>query len=103
MRPRDQSALTWAAERKPIDPPPIVQLRVRDQSSYLAQYVGSVSLDQARPLIRPQALPSESLLFYVLQLVRCFRGSPGAGGAVYRSRGDAGFVPSQVEGRRQQR
>ena len=24
-------------ERKPVDPPPIVQLRVRDQSSYLAQ------------------------------------------------------------------
>ncbi|KAJ6116369.1 hypothetical protein N7512_006094 [Penicillium capsulatum] len=25
-------------ERKPIDPPPIVQLRVRDEGSYLAQH-----------------------------------------------------------------
>lgn len=27
------------AERKPVDPPPIVQLRVREEGTYLAQYV----------------------------------------------------------------
>jgi hypothetical protein len=26
-------------ERKPVDPPPIVQLRVREEGTYLAQYV----------------------------------------------------------------
>lgn len=28
---------SFATERKPIDPPPIVQLRVREEGSYLAQ------------------------------------------------------------------
>lgn len=36
------------AERKPVDPPPIVQLRVRDQNSYLAQYVPSVRSPRRR-------------------------------------------------------
>lgn len=33
----DPQSLTGLTERKPIDPPPIVQLRVREEGSYLAQ------------------------------------------------------------------
>jgi hypothetical protein len=35
-----KQTLTWkicSSERKPVDPPPIVQLRVREEGSYLAQ------------------------------------------------------------------
>lgn len=34
-----QNIDTSSAERKPVDPPPIVQLRVREEGTYLAQYV----------------------------------------------------------------
>ena len=35
----DTNAWRWwcCTERKPVDPPPIVQLRVREEGSYLAQ------------------------------------------------------------------
>lgn len=37
QRKEGQTGLTSLAERKPVDPPPIVQLSVRDDSGYLAQ------------------------------------------------------------------
>ena len=33
----DPQSLTGLTERKPIDPPPVVQLRVREEGTYLAQ------------------------------------------------------------------
>jgi hypothetical protein len=31
------SSIDTMSERKPVDPPPIVQLKIREESSYLAQ------------------------------------------------------------------
>ena len=102
VRPTRASSLpSRRPDRKPVDPPPIIQLRIKNDTDP-AQYVARRPDPTASADAPTQELPPESVLLHVLQPLRVPHRTSGLRRAPDRAGWHLSLLAASTQGHRQQ-